>query len=116
MSFQWNDKQPITKQLVCQVCNMILVGDLKENELLPPVRQIATEYKLNPITVSNAWNDLIEAGVVENKQALGLVIKGNAKEIILKSEQKLFMTVEWPQVKTRIRNLKLEIRELCKSL
>ena len=69
MSFQWNDKEPIYLQLKDQIRSMILVGDLKESEDLPSVRQVASDYQLNPITVSKAWQYLLDEGLVERNVA-----------------------------------------------
>ena len=116
MSFQWNDKEPIYLQLKDQIRNMILIGDLKENEALPSVRQVAADYKLNPITVSKAWQFLVEEDLVEKKRGLGMFVKENAQEQLLASDQTEFMSIEWPQIKTRIKNLNLDVNILIKSL
>ncbi len=116
MSFQWNDKEPIYLQLKDQIRNMILVGDLKENEALPSVRQVAADYKLNPITVSKAWQFLVEEELVEKKRGLGMFVREHAREQLLASDQETFMTIEWPQIKTRINDLKLDVEILIKSL
>ena len=84
MSFQWNDKEPIYLQLRDQIRNMILIGDLKENEALPSVRQVAADYQLNPITVSKAWQHLVDEGLVEKKRGLGMFVIENAREKLMK--------------------------------
>jgi len=116
MSFQWNDKEPIYLQLKDQIRNMILIGDLKEKEALPSVRQVASDYKLNPITVSKAWQYLVEEDLVEKKRGLGMFVREHAREQLLASDQQSFMNVEWPQIKTRIKDLKLDAKILIHSL
>jgi len=116
MSFQWNDKEPIYLQLKEQIRNMILVGDLKENEALPSVRQVASDYQLNPITVSKAWQYLVEENLVEKKRGLGMFVKENAREQLMQSDQLSFMQTEWPQIITRIKNLKIDTKILVDSL
>jgi GntR family transcriptional regulator len=116
MSFQWNDKEPIYLQLKDQIRSMILVGDLKESEALPSVRQVALDYQLNPITVSKAWQYLVDEGLVEKKRGLGMFVRENAREQLLESDQNTFLSIEWPQIKTRIKNLKLDVDVLVKSL
>ncbi len=116
MSFQWNDKEPIYLQLKDQIRNMILVGDLKENEALPSVRQVASDYQLNPITVTKAWQYLVDEELVEKKRGLGMFVKAKAREQLLASDQEKFMTVEWPQIKTRIHDLKIDKNILIQSL
>lgn len=116
MSFQWNDKEPIYLQLKDQIRNMILIGDLKEGEALPSVRQVAAEYKLNPITVSKAWQYLVDEELVEKRRGLGMFVIENARKKLLEADQKKFMKVEWPKIKTRIINLNLDVNTLVKSL
>lgn len=116
MSFQWNDKEPIYLQLKDQIRNMILIGDLKEKEALPSVRQVASDYKLNPITVSKAWQYLVEEELVEKKRGLGMFVREHAREQLLASDQQSFMTVEWPQIKIRIKDLKIDAKILIRSL
>ena len=116
MSFQWNDKEPIYLQLRDQIRNMILIGDLIEGEPLPSVRQVASDYKLNPLTVSKAWQYLVDEELVEKKRGLGMFVRKNARSKLLEADQVKFMKVEWPKVKVKIKNLNLDVSELIQSL
>lgn len=116
MSFQWNDKEPIYLQLKDQIRNMILVGDLKEREALPSVRQVASDYKLNPITVSKAWQYLVDEDLVEKKRGLGMFVKEGAREQLLISDQEKFLQQDWPDIKTRIKDLIIDPQVLINSL
>ncbi len=116
MSFQWNDKEPIYLQLKDQIRNMILVGDLIEGEALPSVRQVAADYQLNPITVSKAWQYLVDENLVEKRRGLGMFVIENARQQLLEADQERFMNIEWPRIKTRIINLNLDVNSLVKSL
>ncbi len=116
MSFQWNDKEPIYLQLKDQIRNMILIGDLKELEALPSVRQVASDYKLNPITVSKAWQYLVDEELVEKKRGLGMFVKAGARESLLAFDQKKFLAKDWPQIKVRIKDLIIDPQVLINSL
>ena len=116
MSFQWNDKEHIYLQLKDQIRNMILVGDLKESEALPSVRQVASDYKLNPITVSKAWQYLVEEELVEKKRGLGMFVKEGARKQLLEFDQKKFLARDWPKIKTRIKDLIIDPQVLINSL
>lgn len=116
MSFQWNDKEPIYLQLKDQIRNMILVGDLNENEALPSVRQVASDYKLNPITVSKAWQYLVDENLVEKKRGLGMFVKEGARKKLLASDQEKFLQQDWPEIKTRIKDLIIDPQVLINSL
>lgn len=116
MSFQWNDKEPIYLQLKDQIRNMILVGDLKELEALPSVRQVASDYKLNPITVSKAWQYLVDEELVEKKRGLGMFVVEGARGNLLESDQKKFLAKDWPKIETRIKDLIIDPQVLINSL
>ena len=105
MSFNWNDKEPIYLQLRDQIRTMILTGELKENEALPSVRQVAAEYQLNPITVSKAWQYLVDEQLVEKKRGRGMFVLEHAREKLLASERDKFLKKEWQKIKIRIKNL-----------
>lgn len=116
MSFQWNDKEPIYLQLRDQIRNMILIGDLIEGEPLPSVRQVAADYQLNPLTVSKAWQYLVDEELVEKKRGLGMFVKTNARAKLLQADQVKFMNIEWPKVRTKIKVLNLDVSDLIQSL
>ena len=109
MSFNWNDKEPIYLQLRDQIRTMILTGELRENEALPSVRQVAAEYQLNPITVSKAWQYLVDEQLVEKKRGRGMFVLEHAREKLLASERDKFLNKEW-------QNLKIEPQVLIDSL
>ncbi len=116
MSFKWNDKEPIYLQLKEQIRNMILIGELHENEALPSVRQVAAEYQLNPITVSKAWQYLVDEELVEKKRGRGMYVLQNAREKLLKFERDKFLNRDWQKIKIRIKNLQIEPQILIDSL
>ena len=116
MSFQWSDKEPIYLQLKDQIRNMILIGDLLEGEPLPSVRQVAADYQLNPITVSKAWQYLVDEDLVEKRRGLGMFVRQKAQKKLLEVDQQNFMKVEWPIIKTKIKNLNLDVENLIHSL
>lgn len=116
MTYQWNDKEPIYLQLKDQIRNMIMIGDLKENEALPSVRKVAADYQLNPITVSKAWQYLVEEDLVEKKRGLGMFVKEDARRRLLEYDQNKFLAKDWPNIKTRIVDLKIDPQVLITSL
>ena len=64
MTIGWNDNTPIYRQLKEKVIGMMLDGALKAGDALPSVRQVAAEYQLNPITVSRAYQELVDEACV----------------------------------------------------
>ena len=112
MQTNWNDNQPIYIQLREKVIALILDDGLSEGDALPSVRNVSSEYRVNPITVSKAYQTLVDDELVEKKRGLGMFVKSNAKNILLKSEIKKFLEHDWPEIMSRIKRLGLSVDEL----
>jgi GntR family transcriptional regulator len=111
---EWNDSQPIYRQLRDRVVALILDGVLKEGDPLPSVRNVATEYRLNPITVLKSYQELVDQGIVEKKRGLGMYVKTGARDLLLKGERDKFLAEEWPRVYATIQRLGLKAKDLLK--
>ena len=111
-AIQWSDGSPIYRQLKERVVAMIIDGELKPGDALPSVRTVAAEYQLNPITVSRAFQELADEGLVETRRGLGMFVLEGAPQQLLASERQRFLTEEWPQVRERIERLGLDPAEL----
>src|SRR5438132_2248773 len=96
---EWNDSQPIYRQLRDRVIALILDGVLKEGDPLPSVRNVATEYRVNPITVLKSYQELVDEDLVEKKRGLGMFIRPGARDLLLKGEREKFLTDEWPRIR-----------------
>jgi len=112
MTIGWNDNAPIYRQLKDKVIGMMLDGDLKAGDPLPSVRQIAAEYQLNPITVSKAYQELVDDNLVEKRRGIGMYVTEGASEKLLASERERFLREEWPAMLERIRRLGLSADQL----
>jgi GntR family transcriptional regulator len=112
MVSQWNDSQPIYWQLKERTVAMILDGTLAEGDALPSVRSVASEFQLNPITVSKSYQALVDEGLVEKRRGLGMFVMEGAREQLVRSERQKFITEEWPATLDRIRQLGLDLAEL----
>ena len=115
MTIGWNDNTPIYRQLKERVIGMILDGALKSGDPLPSVRQIAAEYQLNPITVSRAYQELVDDNLVEKRRGIGMFIIDGASENLLASERERFIREEWPAMLERIRRLGLDAAALLRG-
>ena len=62
---------------------MILDGLLKEGDPLPSVRNVAAEYRLNPLTVLKAYQELVDEDLVEKRRGLGMFVKEGAHKSLL---------------------------------
>src|SRR6185312_11769328 len=105
MDREWNDNQPIYRQLRDRVVAMILDGVLKEGDPLPSVRTVATESRVNPLTVLKAYQELADEQLVEARRGLGMFVNAGARNLLLKGERQKFLTQEWPRVAATIHRL-----------
>jgi GntR family transcriptional regulator len=114
MNREWNDHQPIYRQLRDRVVHMILDGALKEGDALPSVRNVAAEYRVNPLTVLKAYQELVDEELVEKRRGLGMFVKTGAHSSLVKAERQKFLNEHWPRVHATIRRLGLSPDELLK--
>ena len=112
MPAHWNDSQPIYWQLKERTVAMILDGTLSEGEALPSVRNVASEFQLNPITVSKSYQALVDEGLVEKRRGLGMFVLEGARKKLIASERDKFLNEEWPSTLNRISQLGLTVEEL----
>src|SRR6266851_2872144 len=112
MNREWNDNQPIYRQLRDRVVAMILDEVLKEGDVLPSVRTVAAEYRVNPLTVLKGYQELVDEQLVESKRGLGMFVKAGARNLLLRSERQKFLAEEWPRVTATIQRLGLKPEEL----
>ena len=115
MDTEWHDSQPIYRQLRHRVVAMILDGVLKEGDPLPSVRNVAAEYRVNPLTVLKAYQQLVGEDLVETKRGLGMFVKPGARNSLLKGERQKFLAEQWPRVAATIQRLGLTPKELMRA-
>jgi GntR family transcriptional regulator len=115
MTNQWNDSQPIYWQLKERTIAMILDGTLAEGDALPSVRTVASDFQLNPITVSKSYQTLVDENLVEKRRGLGMFVCEGAKLQLVNSEREKFLNEEWPAMVTRIQQLGLNLDDLLES-
>jgi len=112
MQIIWNDKEPIYLQLRERLAELILEGELQETEALPSVRQISSDLRINPITVSKAFQIMVDEGLVEKRRGRGMYVVTGARAKLTSNEKEKFFDEEWPAVLRRITRLGLEVSQL----
>jgi len=115
MDSEWNDSQPIYRQLRDRVVAMILDGLLNEGDPLPSVRNVAAEYRVNPLTVLKAYQQLVGEELVETRRGLGMFVNSGARDLLLKAERQKFLTDRWPAIAATIQRLGITPKELLKA-
>ena len=116
MGPKWNDDLPIYRQLRDRVVAMILEEVLGDGDALPSVRNVAAEYRLNPLTVLKGYQELVDEGLVEKKRGRGMFVTDGARVQLLKDERKRFLDKEWPEVAATINRLGLDVNKLIKAI
>ena len=112
MNREWNDSQPIYRQLRDRVVAMILDGVLKEGDPLPSVRNVAAEFRVNPLTVLKGYQELVDEELVEKRRGLGMFVRSGARDLLMRGERQKFLHEEWPRIQETIQRLGLKAEEL----
>jgi GntR family transcriptional regulator len=115
MDREWNDNQPIYRQLRDRVVAMILDAILKEGDPLPSVRNVAAEYRVNPLTVLKSYQQLVDEELVEKRRGLGMFVKPGARSLLLHGERKKFLNEDWPRISETIERLGLKAEDLLRD-
>ncbi len=112
---EWNDNQPIYRQLRDRIVAMILDGVLKEGDPIPSVRNVAAEYRVNPLTVLKGYQQLVDEQLVESRRGLGMFVRDGARKLLLQAERQRFLAEEWPRIHETILRLGLSAEELLEA-
>jgi GntR family transcriptional regulator len=115
MDPHWDESQPIYRQLRDRVVAMILEGVLKEGDALPSVRNVAAEFRLNPLTVLKGYQELVDENLVEKRRGRGMFVSTGARAALMKDERQRFLGEEWPKVRATIQRLGLSASDLLKG-
>lgn len=115
MDIEWNNSQPIYRQLRDRVVALILDGALKEGDGLPSVRTVAAEYRVNPLTVLKGYQQLADEGLVETRRGRGMFVKADVRGLLLAEERRKFLEEDWPRAYATIQRLGLSVEELLSS-
>ena len=113
MDSEWNDSQPIYRQLRDRVVALILEGLLREGDPVPSVRNVAAEYRVNPLTVLKGYQSLVDEQVIEKRRGLGLFVNIGARDRLLLAERQKFLSDQWPQIAGIIQRLGLTPQDLA---
>jgi GntR family transcriptional regulator len=112
MNPEWNDDQPIYRQIRDRVVSMILAGSLAEGAALPSVRTVAAESRINHLTVLKAYQGLADEGIVESRRGLGMFVIDGARAVLLQAERERFLRDEWPRIQASMQRLGIDPKDL----
>lgn len=111
----FHESQPIFVQIRQRIAAMILAETAKEGEALPSVRSIAADLSVNPLTVTRAYEALVDLGVVESRRGMGMFVAPGARATLLAHERKVFLKEEWPRIRSQVETLGLDLETLLKG-
>lgn len=112
MSTQWHTSQPIYLQLQQLIESQIIDGKITEGSMLPSIRQLSVDYQLNPLTVSKVYHLLVDKGLVEKQRGIGMLVLPGAQNMLQREQKKYFLKQEWPQLKSKMKRLGIQLEEL----
>lgn len=115
MDQEWSDDLPIYRQLRDRVVAMILEGVLGDGDALPSVRNVAADYRLNPLTVLKGYQELVDEGLVEKRRGRGMFVNEGARAQLMTDERKRFLEQQWPEIKATIDRLGLDAASLLEN-
>jgi len=116
MSVEWNDKQPIYRQLRDMVVERIMDGSFAEGDAVPSVRQVATDFQINHLTVGKAYQELVELDLLEKRRGLGMFVTDGARKSLTHNEQQHFLDEELPAFAQRIKRLGIDMGSVVEKL
>ncbi|MGW8370021.1 MAG: GntR family transcriptional regulator [Gammaproteobacteria bacterium] len=108
----WDDDLPIYRQIMDSVIGGILEGSYPEGEMLPSVRQLATEYGVSPLTAAKVFSELSRDNVVDKQIGIGFSVRKGVRQILLNRERRKFLDKEWPKLRNRLERLEIDISDL----
>ncbi len=112
---EWSEGPAIYRQLMDQVIARILDHTYLEGRMLPSVRQLASDFEVNPLTAAKAYKELARDGLIDRLRGEGLVVARGARDSLLKRERSRFLKDEWPHLRERLRRLGIDVRALAES-
>ena len=74
--------KPIYEQIVMQMKDLILAGDLQEGQQLPSIRALASDLRISVITTKRAYAELESQGFIETVQGKGSFVAGGNTELL----------------------------------
>ena len=74
--------EPIYEQIKNQIRSAVMSGELEAGEALPSLRKLAKELRVSVLTVTRAYNELADEGVVQNIQGKGTFVMDKGNELM----------------------------------
>ena len=112
ISLDWRDDVPIWKQIKDRLQAAILDGTFKEGEAIPSVRQLALELRVNPLTVSRAFSELGDEGLLDKRRGLGMFVTTGAREKARDAKREELLTTRVVELVAQAKALGISCEQL----
>ena len=115
MQVVWNNRSPIYRQLAERFRDLILSGVFRNGDALPSIRWVAAEQGINPLTVSKAYQLLVDDGLVEKHRGLGMYVSEGVIERLIEDERRRFLDDELPAFLDKAERLGFTLEQLIEE-
>ncbi|EEX36912.1 MULTISPECIES: GntR family transcriptional regulator [Vibrio] len=113
---EWQDNQPIFRQLADKIIEQILQGIWQEDQALPSVRTVAAELKINHLTVMKGYQLLVDEGLVEKRRGQGMYVIKGALQQLKNSQKQHFLQQQIPEIAHTLRVLEMPLDDFISQL
>jgi len=107
-----SQSRPVYLKLRDQIAAAIIEGAYPEGKMLPSVRALAAEQGANPLTVAKAYQQFQNDGLVEVQRGVGMYVVDGASDRLRQRERDQFLSDEWPEIRSRMERLGLDLARL----
>lgn len=107
----FRDDQPIYLQIKEEIEEAIIAKRIAEGEQILSIRALSTEYRVNPVTISNAYSELEAANIIYKKRGLGFFVKEGARSMLLREKRYEFIQQDLKTIvnKARVVDINLDV-------
>lgn len=109
---EFDSNKPIYLQIIDNICDRILSGELNAEDRILSVRELGAEVGVNPNTVARSYEKMTDAGIIYTKRGLGYFVAPGAKDAVLSTTRKEFMENDVPQFLRKMELLGIKKEEI----
>lgn len=115
MKFQDN-AQPIFMQIFDYICDKVLRNEIKTDEQIPSVRELAVELEVNPNTVQRAIERLLQQEIIYSQRGKGNYLNAGAREVIIELRTKRLLNEKLPLLAEEMKLLGFSIEQVIEAI
>ncbi len=113
---KFDESIPFYLQIKEEIENAVISNALKEDEIVPSIRTLAQQYRLNPQTISNAVSELLNEGLLYKKRGIGMFVQKGARKILKKRKSEEFRKNDLKKIIVKGKSLGISKQELMEIL